>query len=186
MNQSCISKSQVAKSHLAVQWLMQRVAEVSPRQRVMRTNTIKNFLVLHICEDMLDHGVPQNVNSAHAESAHVPLAKETARKTQGRTSSFTKQAAHRYVENLVISLASSDGVSDHVKKQIPTAMVCAPGAASLTGRGFIITSSPDDANVPIFRWNRKMKNDDITKDFLEPSSWQILHKTLRLECQTAS
>jgi hypothetical protein len=39
---------------------------------------------------------------------------------------------------------------------------------SLTGHGFFITSSPDDASVPIFCWNRKMKNDDIKKDFLEP------------------
>jgi hypothetical protein len=99
MKQSTISRAQVNKSHRAVQWLMRRVAEVSPRQGGMGTNTIKTHLVLHICEDMLDHGVPQNVNSAYAESAHIPLAKDTARKTQRRTSSFTKQAALRYVEN---------------------------------------------------------------------------------------
>jgi hypothetical protein len=170
---------------------MRRVAEVSPRQRAMGTNTIKTHLVLHICEDMMDHGVPQNVNSAYAKSAHIPLAKETARKTQRRTSSFTKQAAHRYVENLVISLASSDMVSDHVKKQIPTATVCTPGALSLQGRGFFITSSPDDASVPIFRWDRKMKNDDITKDFLEPFVMAHLTQNLvprmpnrKLKCST--
>ncbi len=84
---------------------MRRVAAVSPRQKKMGTNTIMTHLVLHLSEDMLDHGVPQEVNSAYAKSAHIPLAKDTARRTQRRTSSFTKQAAHRYVENLVISLA---------------------------------------------------------------------------------
>ena len=96
MKQSVISKSQVAKSHLAVQWLMQRVTSVSPRQKKIGTNTIKNHLVLHLSVDMLDHGVPQNVNSAYAKSAHSPLAKDTTRRTQRCTSSFTKQAAHRY------------------------------------------------------------------------------------------
>ncbi|KAI2513242.1 hypothetical protein MHU86_1280 [Fragilaria crotonensis] len=190
--QSCISKSQVAKSHVAVQWLMRRVAEVSPRQKAMGTNTIKTHLVLHICEDMMDHGVPQNVNSAYAESAHIPLAKkETARKTQRRTSSFTKQAAHWYVENLVISLASSDMVSNHVKKQIPTATVVCNGTAALTGRGFFITSSPDNASVPVFRWDQKMKNDDTTKDFLEPFVMAHLAQNLvprlpnrKLKCST--
>jgi hypothetical protein len=57
----------------------------------------------------LDHSIPQNVNSAYAKSAHIPLAKETARKAQRRrTSSFTKPAGHWYVKNLVISHVSSD------------------------------------------------------------------------------
>ena len=181
MKQSVISKSQVTRSHLAVQWLMRRVAAVSPRQKKMGTNTIKTHLVLHLSEDMLDHGVPQNVNSAYAESAHIPLAKDTARKTQRRTSSFTKQAAHRYVENLVISLASSDMARDKVKTCTtrPTAMACPLGVGSLTGRCFFITSAGDDnASVPIFRWDRKMKNDDITKDFLEPNVMAHLTKNL--------
>jgi hypothetical protein len=95
---------------------MQQVAAVSPRQKKMGTNTIKTHLVLHLSENMLDHGVPQNANSAYAKSAHIPLAKDTARRTQRRTSSFTKQAAQGYDKNLVISLASSDMVRDKVKK----------------------------------------------------------------------
>ena len=192
MKQSAILKSQVARSHLAVQWLMRRVASVSPRQKKMGTNTIKTHLVLHLSEDMLDHGVPQNVNSAYAESAHIPLAKDTARRTQRRTSSFTKQAAHRYVKNLVISLASSDMVRDKVKKcGTPSAMASPLGVGSLTGRGFFITSSVNDASVPIFCWDRKMKNDDITKDFLEPYVMAYLTKNLvprmpnrKLKCST--
>lgn len=191
MKQSHISKSQVSKSQLAVQWLMRRVAEVSPRPKGMGTNTIKTHLVLHLREDMLDHGVPQNVNSAYAESAHIPLAKETARKTQRRASSFTKQAAQRYVENLAISLASSDMVSDVERILNVTSQPVPPAVASLSGRGFFITSSPDDDSVPIFCWNRRMPNDDIKKDVLEPYVMAHLMQNLvpcmpnrRLNCFT--
>ena len=83
------------RSHAAVQWLVRFVAEVAPRTSGMGNNTIKTHLVLHLCEDILDHGVPENVNSSYAESAHIPLAKITARNSQKRAVSFTKQAAHR-------------------------------------------------------------------------------------------
>ena len=168
MKQLCMSKSQVPKSQRAAQWLMQRVSEVSPRPKGMGTNTIRTHLVLHLWEDMLDHGVPQNVNSAFAESAHMPLAKETARKTQRRSSTFTKQAAQRYVENLVISLASSDMVSDVEHIRNATSQPAPAAVVSLTGRGFFLTSLPDDESVPIFCWNRRMPNDDKEKDVLEP------------------
>jgi hypothetical protein len=85
----------VRRSHVGLQWLMRLVAEVAPRPGKMGNNTIKRHLVLHLCEDILDHGVPDNVNSAYAESAHIPLAKITSRNTQKRAISFTKQAALR-------------------------------------------------------------------------------------------
>ncbi|KAI2512006.1 hypothetical protein MHU86_2294 [Fragilaria crotonensis] len=112
MKQPSIPKKMVKRSHVAVQWLMRVVAEVAPRPGAMGNNTIKTHLVLHLCEDILDHGVPENVNSSYAESAHIPLAKVTSRNTQKRAVSFTKQAAHRYVENLVVSLASADMDTD--------------------------------------------------------------------------
>ncbi|KAI2493933.1 hypothetical protein MHU86_20618 [Fragilaria crotonensis] len=110
-------KEMVKRSHTCLQWLMRVVAEVAPRPGAMGNNTIKTHLVLHLCEDILDHGVPDNVNSAYAESAHIPLAKATSRNTQKRAISFTKQAANRYTENLVISLASTD-VENDVKRNV--------------------------------------------------------------------
>jgi hypothetical protein len=97
---------------------MHVVAEVAPRPGAMGNNTIKTHcLVLHLCEDILDHGVPENVNRLYVESAHIPLAKVTSWNTQKQAVSFTKQAAHRYVENLVVSLASADMDTD--KKRCP-------------------------------------------------------------------
>jgi hypothetical protein len=68
----------------------------------MLNNTIKMHLVLHNGEDILNFGVPENVNSAYAESAHIPISKETTKNTQKRPKTFTLQMAHRYVENLAI------------------------------------------------------------------------------------
>ena len=112
MKQPTIPKKMVRRSHVAVQWLMRFVAEVAPRPSGMGSNTIKTHLVLHLCENILNHGVPENVNSSYAESAHIPLAKTTAWNSQKRAGSFTKQAAHWYIENLALSLAWADVESD--------------------------------------------------------------------------
>ncbi len=62
---------------------MHQVGGVAPRPKGMGSNTIKTHPVLHhLSEDILDHGVLDNVNSAYAESAHIPLSKITARNTQ--------------------------------------------------------------------------------------------------------
>ena len=54
------------------------------------------------------------MNSAYAESAHIPLSKVTARNTQKRAATFTKQAAKRYVENLAIPSAKYDMQQDNL------------------------------------------------------------------------
>jgi hypothetical protein len=68
------------------------------------------------------------------------------------------------------------------------ATVCSPDAGSLTGCGFVITSSLDDAPVPIIFWNQQMKTDDIKKDFLEPFHPTQNHEphmpNLKLKCLT--
>jgi hypothetical protein len=48
------------------------------------------------------------VSSSYTESAHIPLAKVTSRNTQKRAISFTKQAAHQYLENLVVASMDVD------------------------------------------------------------------------------
>ena len=155
MKQPKMPKLQVEKSKYAVQWLMRSIAKICPRQTGMGNNTIKNPLVLHICKDILDHGVPENVNSAYAKSAHMPLSKMTARNTQKRAKTFTKQAAEQYVENLAISSEVYDVECDH-------AMAMRRSAASedsntpaeewkLGGRRYTISWPLGDAR-PSFQW----------------------------------
>ncbi|KAI2495724.1 hypothetical protein MHU86_18783 [Fragilaria crotonensis] len=163
MKQPTISKRQVKGSHAAVQWLMRFIATVAPRIGGMTNNTIKRHLVLHLCEDILDHGVPDNVNSAYAESAHITLAKITSRNTQKRAVSFTKQAAHRYVENLVVSLASADVNNDNnVVAGLSTTTAPAPEipfSDGKSGRDFHLTWATGDESAT-FKWQRPRSSDD--------------------------
>jgi len=165
MKQSSIPKAQVKKSHSATQWLIRLIARVSPRPKGMRNNTIKTHLALHLSEDILDHGVPENVNSAYAESAHIPLSKMTARNTQKRAKSFTRQAANRYVENLVIGSAWQDMQDDMLsrsKERGRSVVTGLPVDATETnarrGRGFTVSWPVGDEHA-CFNWNRKYSTD---------------------------
>ena len=181
MKQPIIAKEQVKSSHLAVQWLIRKVATVSPRTKGMGNNTIKTHLVLHLCEDILDHGVPDNVNSAYAESAHIPIAKLTSRKTQKRAVSFTKQAANRYVENLVVSLASADVTNDQsmmgsrsgTHYRITTAATDIPPPGLMAGRRFTISWNTGDDSAR-FHWNHKGPQDNPEKDCHPPRITEYL------------
>jgi hypothetical protein len=103
LKQPKISRDSARKSGAAVSWLMRLMKQIAPRHTGMKNNTIKMHLVHHIASDILDFGVPQNMNSAFAESAHIETSKVTAHNTQRRPDTFTLQAAHRYVENLAIA-----------------------------------------------------------------------------------
>ncbi len=178
MKQSTIPKAQVIKSHCAVQWLMRQIARVSPRVSGMGNNTIKTHLVLHLSEDILDHGVPDNVNSAYAESAHIPLSKITARNTQKRAKTFTKQAANRYVENLAIASAWQDMQHDIILKGglgVGTAGNSGDNDATPTvsGRRFTIAWRVGDLS-PSFCWNRKYPTDNPGGDSLSPDAMHFL------------
>jgi hypothetical protein len=169
MKQPTIAKSQVRKSHFAVQWLMRQFAQVSPRATGIGNNTIKIHLVLHLCENILDHGVPENVNSACAESAHI-LAKSTTRNTQKLAVSFTKQATHRYIKNLVVLLVSADMPHDTPTRNNPgphdlTNSETPPTRGTLAGCKFHITRPIGDESAT-FRWKRKGPPDNVEKDRL--------------------
>jgi hypothetical protein len=171
MKQGKIPKSQVRKSHYAVKWLMRNMKRISPRATGMGNNTIKMHLVLHICEDILDHGVPENVNSAYAESAHITLAKRTSSNTQKRASTFTRQAAERYIENLAISRAACDVEqhrhSSHIAAGVPGEEDTHRNEAVASGRKYSITSGTRGGfMVGTFRWQRTRKSDNREKDQL--------------------
>ena len=105
LKEPTMTKFVVSRSKKTMRWLMRHFQKIAPREAGMQYNTVKMHLVLHLAEDIVDHGVPQNVNSTFTESAHIPLAKDTSRNTQKRGTSFTYQAAKRYVENLALELA---------------------------------------------------------------------------------
>ena len=162
MKQPTIRRSHVIRLATGVRWLIRNVANICPRMSGMRNNTIKMHLALHISEDILDHGVPDVVNSSYAESAHIPLAKNTSRNTQKRVASFTRQAAHRYHEDLAILVANNDVDEFEAKK--PPIPLTSSGAA---GRRFVLSQKPSSAGDDImFAWNSPRATDDSPKNRL--------------------
>jgi hypothetical protein len=180
MEQPTISKKQVKGSHAAVQHLMRMVATVAPRPGGMMNNPIKRRLVLHLYEDILDHGVPDNVNSLYAESAHIPLAKITSQNTQKRAVSFTKQAAHCYVKNLVISLALAD-VKNNIQLKgsgpgngpLTAAQLDTPLSGRKSGRNLELTWSVGNEGAT-FIWNRPYPSNNLEMAHLLPQVSKFL------------
>ena len=175
MKQSTIPKAQVTKSHCAVQWLMRQIAGVSPRASGMGNNTIKTHLVLHLSKDILDHGVPENVNSAYAESAHIPLSKIMARNTQKCAKTFRRQAVNRYIENLAIASAWQDMQQDIIRKGGCTAENSGGNDAlpKVSGRQFTISCGIGSLS-PSFCWTRKYPTDNPGGDSLLPNAMCFL------------
>ena len=103
-----LTRQSVFRSKYATSWLMRQVQYIAPRIKTKKgsgmeeNNTIKMNLVLHIAEDILTFGVPENVNSSFSESSHIPISKVTGRNTQKRPKTFTLQLARRYAENIAI------------------------------------------------------------------------------------
>jgi hypothetical protein len=100
LKQDTIPKVLVNKSKMAMKWLMRHFKFIALHPTGMKNNNIKFHLILHLADDILDHGVPQNFNSSFAKTAHISLAKDTARNMQKRTALFVYKAAQRYVEKL--------------------------------------------------------------------------------------
>jgi hypothetical protein len=76
-----------------------------------------------MADDILDHGVPQNFNSAFTECAHIPLAKDTSRNTQKQLATFTVQAACAYVKDISSSKCfpnESDPLGNMTRNNIPS------------------------------------------------------------------
>ena len=152
-------RSQVTRLATGGRWLICNVANICPRLSGMRNDTIKMHLALHIMEDILDHGVPDVINSSYTESAHIPPAKNTSRNTQKRVASFTRQAAHRNHEDMAILVACGD-VEFEAKPETP-ATYSGPAA-----RRFMLSQQPSAGGDIMFAWNSPRWTDDVSKNRL--------------------
>ena len=171
MKQPTITKQSAERSHLATQWLMRRLKFVSPRPKGMKNLTVKTHLVLHLSQDMLDHGVPSNVNSTYAESAHIELAKVTSRRTQKRYDTFVLQSANRYIEDLTITraIAAITESSNDIINRTPR-----PGhdQDKLCGRRFTLKKSLEGYQT--INWHSGQP-----KGWIDPIPYHVLDFLLR-------
>ncbi|KAI2502874.1 hypothetical protein MHU86_11543 [Fragilaria crotonensis] len=91
--------------------------------------------------------------------ADIGSAMNTSANTQKRVASFTRQAAHRYHEDLAILVANNDVDEFEAKK--PPILLTSSGAA---GRRFVLSQKP--SSDVMFAWNSPRATDDSPKNRL--------------------
>jgi hypothetical protein len=69
---------------------------------------IKFHICLHFFENNLDLGVTSNFDTGPMESNHKINAKNPSKRTQMRAEAFEEGTAHRYIEDLVLDVASHE------------------------------------------------------------------------------
>ena len=102
-----ISKRHIKKAIKKLQYLMYLCKAIGPRDKGMGWKLLKFHGILHLCQDMLDFGVPMEVDTGSCESGHKPY-KEAARATQKRGKTFDKQTSERTGDFHVIYLAGCE------------------------------------------------------------------------------
>ena len=92
------------KKHRFIMYLMRKVAM---RQTGMGLKLLKFHTILHIWEDILQFGVPLEINTSFNESFHKP-SKQAAKMTQKAADTFNYQTATRLVEFDLLDLAMAE------------------------------------------------------------------------------
>jgi hypothetical protein len=70
------------------------------RQEGNKDNFLKYHLPLHFCDNILEFGSPQNIDSGVGEHNHIFQIKNNAKKTQRRATTFDFQTGTRYTESV--------------------------------------------------------------------------------------
>jgi hypothetical protein len=103
MRSPTLQKDEVRKARTKHRYLMYLIKKVAPRNKGMGWNTAKFHGILHLADDILNCGVPLEVDTGSCEGHHKP-AKDAAKLTQKRKSTFDKQTAIRMLELELLAL----------------------------------------------------------------------------------
>jgi hypothetical protein len=87
------------------QRLMKYLNRYARRTESMQWCIIKFHMILHMAQNIIDFGVPSNIDTSPMEHNHIENAKNPSKGTQLRAYSIERQTAQRYYENLVVQHA---------------------------------------------------------------------------------
>jgi hypothetical protein len=119
----------------------------------------------------LGHGVPENVSSAYAKSAHIlPAVQADSPQHTEKGKDFHEQPAKRYVENLTIWSAFYDMQQDDLARLSASEDSNTPGW-KLWEQRYTITWPAGHA-CPTFQWFRPSPGDHPDGDSLQE---QVMH-----------
>ena len=132
----------VAAKH-CVKDLMKLFKRVVKRQHGTGLILIKFHICLHFFENNLDLGVTSNFDTGPMESNHKINAKNPSKRTQMRAEGFEEGTAHRYIEDLVLDVASHE-----LSRVLPIIQQVLPTPATmpqlLQGAKFTLTYGSED------------------------------------------
>jgi hypothetical protein len=94
----------LAKKHRYIMYIVRKVAR---RQKGMGLKLMKFHAILHICQDIIEYGVPLEFDTS-ANERHHKTAKKAARRTQRAADTFNFQTATRLVEYELVDLAMEE------------------------------------------------------------------------------
>jgi hypothetical protein len=92
------------KKHRYIMYIVRKVAR---RQKGMGLKLMKFHAILHICQDIIEFGVPLEFDTS-ANEMHHKTAKKAARRTQRAAETFNFQTATRLVEYELVDLAMEE------------------------------------------------------------------------------
>ena len=118
MKSSQISVTSIKHIKIFMPYFLDQVLRAFNREEGTKNNTVKNHLPLHYAEDIARFGCAQNFNSGTGEMILKPFVKETGRRTNMHASSFERQTARRYIENIAISRAKLEYEGNKFAKKI--------------------------------------------------------------------
>ena len=90
-----------------IKTFLDKYKKICRRQEGNEMKILKYHMMVHIVDDIIRFGVPQNVNGGPCESNFIPQKRESKR-TQRRAETFIKQMATRIHENLIFAHAIDD------------------------------------------------------------------------------
>ena len=86
------------------QYVMYLIKKVSDRMEGMGLRLMKYHVILHLCEDIINYGIPLEVDTGSNESGHK-ATKKAAKLTQKNEATFNKQTAEWLKEVMMLKLA---------------------------------------------------------------------------------
>ena len=104
LNEPKMERSVVVRLKKKHQYIMYCIKRVAKRTEGMGMRYVKFHAILHMIEDILLYGVPMELDTGANESHHK-TAKQAAKVTQRKRSSFDTQVAQRLFEYMILDLA---------------------------------------------------------------------------------
>jgi len=100
LKQDEFKRADVLKVKQYMPLLLDLFSRTVNRQEGNKDNFLKYHLPLHFCDNILEFGSPQNIDSGVGEHNHIFQIKNNAKKTQRRATTFDFQTGTRYTESV--------------------------------------------------------------------------------------